>query len=86
MQHSQGGAFVSGVAPKTKKALRDALKERPRDVTLESTSAFPGQYSGPAAELPGNVSFVVVGPDPYTRRDWFARVFRHPKTGVLRVE
>jgi hypothetical protein len=32
------------------------------------------QFSGTADQLPEDAEFNVVGPDPYTRRDWYATV------------
>jgi hypothetical protein len=69
---SNYGAFVYGVRPKSKKALREALDANPDSVTFDDTSAFNNRGLVHAEEL--NPSAVIVGPDPYTSRKWYANV------------
>ena len=69
----QGGAKFSG---NSKKSLKEAIKENPSRVFLYDTSAFGSKFSGCATELPEGMKFNVVGPDPYTRRDWFATIYK----------
>lgn len=77
MSHIQGGADFD--APrKTKMAFKAAIKEHPEDVYLYATSNMGPQFSGRASVLPDDVEFLVVGPDPYSKRDWYANV----KVGV----
>lgn len=55
----------------TKKALKEAVANGD-EVTFMDTSAFGNRGVVAAADLrPGDV---VVGPDPYSRRDWYANV------------
>ena len=71
MAFDQGGA--RGFA--TKKALKDAARDG-RPISLYSTSLFGSPFYGDASELPDGLTFNVVGPDPYTRRNWYASVSR----------
>lgn len=75
-EYIQGGANfpVPADKKKSKKLLKELLKENPSAVTLFATSQMGPQYAGPASGLPDNVTFNVVGPDPYTKRDWYASV------------
>lgn len=74
-----------GVHPRypTKKALKEAAKAGV-PFTLQSTSMFGG-YNGPVTELPVGITFNVVGPDPYSKRDWFASV-RRTADGTVTVK
>lgn len=77
----QGGAeFVA--EKNTKKALKEAIKERPTAVWLFSTSAFGG-WSGFASDLPPGATFNVIGPDPYKKRSWYATVKKDPSGTVF---
>lgn len=70
------GALVNGERPPTKKALREALANAPTTVELDSTAAVGGHvgktFRGDA--IPEGVRLNVVGPDPYTARNWYANV------------
>ena len=83
--HIQGGAdFPHNGSPnlkrKTKSALKKAIAEDPTSVHLYDTTApmfkSAPKFTGAANELPEDVTFNVVGPDPYTKRDWYATVTR----------
>lgn len=80
----QGGADWICAGRKTKKALREMIHSNPGDVRLFATSSMGPQFSGTADELPEDMQFNVVGPDPYTRRDWYATV-KHGARGQLVV-
>ncbi len=58
-----------GARFKTKKAL----KENVLNAILEATSFFGNEYDGPVKEAPDGRYFVV-GPDPYTKRSWYATI------------
>jgi hypothetical protein len=76
------GAFVNGVRPKTKKALRDAIASG-QTVHFDGTSMFdPPSYD--LSELLETEKLSVVGPDPYTKRSWYATVERK-SDGTIRV-
>lgn len=81
MQHVQGGAEFQG-PKKTKTALKKAIKDEPDQVYLYCTS-FTGGWCGLASDLPEGTQFNVVGPDPHTKRDWYANVTK--SDGKLRV-
>jgi hypothetical protein len=59
----------------TKKALREAVAANPESVMLYGTSPLGPQFEGEtAADCPEGVKLAVVGPDPYTRRNWYATI------------
>lgn len=74
--HVQGGADFTCLGKKTKTALKKTIAENPHSVYLYATSSMGPQYSGPADMLPEDMEFLVVGPDPYNKRDWYASVKR----------
>lgn len=74
-QHIQGGArFESSNGKKTKTALKAAINADPSKVRLYATSGMGPQFNGSPSDLPDDAEFVVVGPDPYRKRDWYATV------------
>jgi len=78
MEYIQGGADFNHVGKKTKKELKRCVKEEPHNVLLyDTTAVMPSKFNDTADKLPDNVTFNVVGPDPYTRRDWYASVLRN---------
>jgi len=66
----------------SKKALKDAV-EAEQPVAFTDTSAFSNRGTVKAAEL--TPSDVVVGPDPYRDRRWYANVKVKAKTGNFTV-
>lgn len=68
------------VRPKTKKALRIAIEEKPESVFLERTanSAFGSnvEFQGKITEMPEGETIYIVGPDPKKSRKWFANLTR----------
>jgi hypothetical protein len=67
------GIFVNGTRPKSKKAVKEAVKNNDR-IRLENTSLFPGGYDGDINDAPdGRYDFV--GPDPYTKRVFYGNIF-----------
>lgn len=79
MAYVNVGAKVNGVRPKTKKALREALKADPRSVTFDNTSPMGPQLVGiNGANVPVEFSLQVTGPDPFTKRNWYATVKNGP--------
>jgi hypothetical protein len=68
------GVFVNGERPRTKKELSGFIGAgNTRDVSLEATSLFGNEYDGPLCNAPDG-SYHVVGPDPYTKRSWYATI------------
>lgn len=72
MPYVNGG--VVGIT--TKKALKEAAKADPADVTFYSTSQLGAVFNGRLTEIPLGVTLSVVGPDPYTARNWYASITR----------
>jgi hypothetical protein len=75
-KYVQGGAefpVEPGKKP-TKAGLKKAVKEQPDRVMLYATSSMGPQFSDTADKLPEGTVFTVVGPDPYSKRDWYANV------------
>jgi hypothetical protein len=70
------GAYVNNQRPKSKKALREALKSNPETVVFDST-ALMGPRAGENI-TPGQIGedevVSVTGPDPYRDRKWYASV------------
>jgi DeoR/GlpR family transcriptional regulator of sugar metabolism len=59
---------------KSKKALKDAVSEQgAENVYVFDTSAFDNKGTVSIASLAGSTA-VIVGPDVYSKRDWFANV------------
>lgn len=70
---------------KTKAALRRALDDAPSEVLFDITElrdAPPEDICGDS--IPTGMRLVVVGPDPYNRRVWYANVAQHGGKPVLR--
>lgn len=69
---------------KTKKALKDAvLAEGADNVGVFGTSMFGNEKANTVADLVGT-SAVIVGPDVYTTRNWYANV-KKKKDGTIVV-
>jgi len=73
--------LVEGESIKTKKALREAVNERGADnVMVFDTSAFSNRGTIPVSAL--KPADVIVGPDVYERRTWFANA-KPDRTGKI---
>lgn len=79
----QGGARFPVEGKATKKALKEALAADPTQVRLYATSSMGPQFNDTADQLPDDMSFNVVGPDPYTKRDWYATVRKGVKGKLM---
>jgi hypothetical protein len=66
------GAYVGGTKPATKKALREAVASTPERVRFYDTSMIDNRGDVGIEDLRPND--VIVGPDPYTKRSWYANV------------
>jgi len=70
------GAFIDGTRAASKKALREALRDNPASVRFDATTAIGpdvgAEFTGDA--LPQDRMLVVVGPNPYNARNWYANV------------
>ncbi len=76
------GAHVHDSRPKTKKMLKQAVADNPARVHLDTTSMFGG-FAGRLDRAPAG-RYDVVGPDPYTKRNWYATVEVRPD-GTIKV-
>lgn len=83
-QYVNVGCSIQGTRIPTKKALRDALKATPADVAFDGTSFMGPQFSGRGTEIPEGFTLQVCGPDPYSKRSWYASVTR-TAAGIIRV-
>lgn len=73
------GVFLYGSRAKTKKALKEAVEAINEggdgySVVIEATSIFGNEYDGSLHNAPRNVTYYIVGPDPYTKRNWYASI------------
>lgn len=71
------GIFVDGFRPKSKKAVKEAVKRAVlyggASVRLEATSLFGDEYDGDVFAAPAGI-YTFVGPDPYTRRNFYGNI------------
>lgn len=69
-QDREGNRFPS------KKALKAALAASPSEVMFDVTDMFHPELPGLlcADSIPEGVKVQVAGPDPYTKRNWFASI------------
>jgi hypothetical protein len=74
MAYVNVGAYVNGVRPTTKKALKEAIQTDPGSVRFDATAMFgpPGPFR--VEEIGDGDTLYVVGPDPYEKRVWYAKV------------
>lgn len=78
MPYFNAGAYIGNSRARTKKQLREALAADPTSVYFDGTSMF-SHVTGYAAEnVPDGTIISVVGPDPFTKRSWYASVQRLP--------
>jgi hypothetical protein len=67
-------AYVDGKLPKTKKALKEAVRDDPESVTLEAQSHFDRDTPSSPIYIPKGVTVQVCGPDPHRDRRWYASI------------
>lgn len=79
-------SFGTVMGFKSKKALADAVKSFGADAVFVFDTAMRPHNKGTVAvsEL-ADTSAVIVGPDVYTDRRWYANVKRNAKTGEIRI-
>lgn len=69
------GIFIDGRRPKSKKEIKEVCALDPSRVSLEATSLIASdEYDGPVANAPRNKRFGFVGPDPYTKRNFYGNI------------
>lgn len=75
------GVWNGGLRFPTKKSLREAVEGGAGGVQLEATSFFGDEYDGYLLDAPAG-TYTVVGPDPHTKRNWYATIeVSHPVDG-----
>lgn len=65
--------------PKSKKEVKEVLAATPERVIIEATSLFGNEYNGVADLLPLDEQYkgekiYFVGPDPYTKRNFYGTI------------
>lgn len=78
MTYINVGAFINGERAKSKKAVREALQDDPDSVSFDCTellTVFTGQIFLPE-EIQPDWKLLMVGPDPYRRRNFYGTVTR----------
>lgn len=73
------GIYLHNRRPKSKKEVKEWVAEKPDHVFAQATSAFGGEYDGPISEMPMLVKIYFVGPDPYSRRNFYGTIERTEK-------
>lgn len=71
-------AKLNGSNLPSKKALKEALRDHPEKVTFTTVSPFNGNHTWKGDKLPGE-ALLAVGPDPQTKRNWYANVSLNTK-------
>ncbi len=61
--------------PKSKKEVRELAASNPQAISIEGTSMFD-PWSGMATEIPEGTRISFVGPDPYTKRNFYGTITR----------
>jgi hypothetical protein len=74
-----GLKLMNGTLFKSKKAAKEAIDKAPETVRVFSTSLIGSSFDGPASEFPEGIIGSVVGPDPYTQRNWYGNLTRTAK-------
>lgn len=78
------GIYVNYRRPKSKKEVIATVKASPEKVFLEATSLFGNEYDGPITDMPIGKMVYVVGPDPYTARNFYLNLTRK-EDGTFKV-
>lgn len=68
------GIFINGLRPKSKKAVKEAVATNPASVVIEATSLFGNDFEGSVLGLPPDKAVYFVGPDPYTKRNFYGTI------------
>ena len=68
------GIYVNYKRPSSKKAVKEAIAANPSNVSAEATNLFGNEFSGPISEMPDGTTITFVGPDPYTKRNFYGTI------------
>ena len=79
--------YINGWCPEhaTKKSLASAVKADPSKVRFQCTSEYGTVFNGAVSDMPKGATLSVVGPNPFTKRDWYASI-AFTASGMLRVK
>jgi hypothetical protein len=78
------GLFIAYQRPRSKKAVKEAVADDPSMVQVEATSMFGDEYDGTLDKAPAGTTIYFVGPDPYTRRNFYGAI-EVGEDGALKV-
>lgn len=67
------GIFIKGQRPKSKKMVKEAVRDVPHLVRIEATSIFGNEYDGTVEDAPDG-SYTFVGPDPSRDRRFYGTI------------
>ena len=70
------GIWINHRRPKSKKEIKEAVQNDPNSVFIEGTSIHAGEYGGDVMGMPENKVIYFVGPDPYTKRNFYGQIVR----------
>jgi len=70
------GIYINGQRPRSKKQIKDAAAASPTSIFIEATSVFGNEYEGQAPNMPEGKAVYFVGPDPYTKRNFYGQIHR----------
>ena len=79
------GAFIDGRRAPSKRAIKIALAVHPERVLFDPTSPFNDPAPIRGDQIPAGVSLTVVGPDPFTKRSFYATVQLNARTGAPKL-
>ena len=72
--HIECRALINDQPVKFKKDLRNAVANDPSTVWFESVGGLFSSFSGGVDDIPDGTVLIVVGPNPWQDRRWFATV------------
>lgn len=81
MTYTNVGALIDGRDAPSKRALKAALADDLGRVEFYTTSAFGPAVSFTGGAIPQGAVLTVVGPNPYTKRSFYATVKVNERTG-----
>lgn len=77
------GIWVNGKRPRSKKEIKEAVVAGQR-VRIEATSFYGNEYDGPVDDMPEGKTIYFVGPDPYTKRNFYGQITRSGQKVVVK--
>ena len=78
------GVFIDGRRPRSKKEVKDTIAADPVRVSVEATSVFGNEFDGTVTDLKDGASVSFVGPDPYTKRNFYGTIEKRGERIVVR--